>query len=48
MEATIEKHEITVTEIEDVSKYYENIHENMLSLNQKIEDVEAKEKILKK
>ncbi|MFW2567877.1 hypothetical protein [Aliarcobacter butzleri] len=37
----------TLDEIRDVSQFYENIHENMLSLDQKINDVEEKEKILK-
>ncbi len=46
LEEIIQKHGLIVDEIKDVSAYYENIHENMLSLNQKIEDVEAKEKVL--
>lgn len=36
-----------LNEIKDVSTYYEEIHNNMLSLDQKLEDVSNKEKILK-
>ncbi|MDD2639683.1 MAG: hypothetical protein PHS65_01695 [Arcobacteraceae bacterium] len=46
LEKIVQKQESTVSEIDDVSKFYENIHENMLSLNQKLEDVDTKEKIL--
>lgn len=35
-----------LNEIKDVSTYYEDIHENMVSLDQKLEDVSNKEKIL--
>ncbi len=35
-----------LNEIQDVSAYYEDIHENMVSLDQKLEDVSKKEKIL--
>lgn len=46
LEKIIKDHNSTITEINDVSNYYENIHENMLSLDQKLEDIEKKEKIL--
>lgn len=36
-----------LNEIKDVSTYYEDIHENMLSLDQKLDDVSKKEKILR-
>lgn len=36
-----------LNEIQDVSAYYEDIHDNMVSLDQKLEDVSNKEKILK-
>ncbi|MDX4062202.1 hypothetical protein Q6A90_07445 [Aliarcobacter skirrowii] len=36
-----------LNEIKDVSTYYEDVHENMVSLDQKLEDVSKKEKILK-